>query len=151
MSQFSHSIGSQNQYLLPNSQPYVNLTRNKLSCTVFSHRLLFSRFNCEMSNEGLFAVAQDNLDFFRAIERSCYNDFVQIFESIVNNLGVIDKIANEVKTFAPEFDFDESSPGNGYRTFLYFYEKCLHRLLKICSKVQAKRQSIFFSKCVVAG
>lgn len=94
----------------------------------------------------IISTAQRNLDHFKLIKTQSSEEFVKIFGSIIDEVKVIDQIEEEIKAFAPKYDFDENSPGNGYRTFIYVYEKALIRTLNLCLEVRDTKSNRFFAK-----
>lgn len=44
------------------------------------------------------------------------------------------------------YDFDESTPGNGYRSFVVFVQACFKHALELCNYVAVNKDSIIFRK-----
>ncbi|XP_017867571.1 PREDICTED: hormone-sensitive lipase [Drosophila arizonae] len=56
------------------------------------------------------------------------------------------RLVLQIETFAHEYDFDESTPGNGYRSFIYVTNACIDHGLSICQHLLATRATLFFRK-----
>lgn len=52
----------------------------------------------------------------------------------------------EIGTIAPLYDFDEATPGNGYRSFLILVDKCILRCGSVCRQIYVQRDSLLFRK-----
>lgn len=65
----------------------------------------------------------------------------QSVEESVKNLKLVSK---EIESFAGNYDLDESSPGNGYRSFVYIVEKATEKTLAVCGKIHDNHTKFFF-------
>ncbi|XP_072760685.1 hormone-sensitive lipase-like isoform X2 [Anoplolepis gracilipes] len=65
---------------------------------------------------------------------------------ILEQLDELQPLYNEIAKFASHFDFDEETPGNGYRSFLTMVDKCIMYSEKICQKIYRQRNSMFSRK-----
>lgn len=92
----------------------------------------------------LIKVADDNLEFFKNDKNG--KRFFEIFRSLIDVLAQIVPVVKEIESFASVYDFDESTPGNGYRSFVYLFESAVEKSLQICDHVKSKRESILFRK-----
>lgn len=52
----------------------------------------------------------------------------------------------EIRSFVHEYDFHETVPGNGYRSFLLVVRACITHGIKLSSYVMQSRSSILFRK-----
>lgn len=50
----------------------------------------------------------------------------------------------EIENFAPEYDFDEDTSGNGYRSFVNMFDSAVRKSAKVCRKLITKRGKILF-------
>lgn len=92
----------------------------------------------------LINVVNDNLEFFKNDKSG--QIFCESFRSLLEIVTQIIPIIENIESFASEYDFDEKTPGNGYRSFVYLVESAVRRVLKICEHVRNKRENIFFRK-----
>lgn len=109
--------------------------------------VLFVTVDFAMSSE-LVQVAHDNLEYFKKakFKNRTYHEFCKLFESLIKTVAKIHLLINNIKSFAPDYDLDKMSPGNGYRSFIDVYESAVDRTLKLCFRVKESRESIFFRK-----
>lgn len=56
------------------------------------------------------------------------------------------RLVLQIDAFAHEYDFDESTPGNGYRSFIYVTNACISHGRSICQQLLATRATLFFRK-----
>lgn len=92
----------------------------------------------------LLKVAKENFDHFSANESAAGLRFRAIFKEIVEVVTKDEPVVEQIKTFAPSYDFDESSPGNGYRGFVFVYDAAVAKTLQLSVDIQTKRESFFF-------
>lgn len=73
------------------------------------------------------------------------NQIGKIFSSILELVEKLKSIVKEIDNFSPQYDVDESSPGNGYRSFVYVAEKAFERTLGVCQKTSQSFVTQFFA------
>ncbi|KAM8713679.1 hypothetical protein ACLKA7_013925 [Drosophila subpalustris] len=56
------------------------------------------------------------------------------------------RLVLQIDAFAHEYDFDESTPGNGYRSFIYVTNACISHGRSICQQLLTTRDTLFFRK-----
>lgn len=56
------------------------------------------------------------------------------------------RLVLQIDAFAHEYDFDASTPGNGYRSFIYVTNACIIHGSNICQQLFATRATLFFRK-----
>lgn len=54
------------------------------------------------------------------------------------------KSRKEIRSFAFEYDFDEDSPANGYRSFLTISKLAVREALKVCKRLRNSRENLLF-------
>uniref|UniRef100_A0A1I8PMQ6 Hormone-sensitive lipase n=1 Tax=Stomoxys calcitrans TaxID=35570 RepID=A0A1I8PMQ6_STOCA len=57
-----------------------------------------------------------------------------------------DGLVRQIETFASNYDFDESTPGNGYRSFISVADSCIDYGLTICKNLSNSKSTLFFRK-----
>ena len=92
----------------------------------------------------LTGVLLDYQEFFR--DDKSYCEFGNILKSVIETLSNLEPLTNEIRSFAGNYDLDERTPGNGYRSFVYTVEKAFEKALNVCKQVQHSRESFFFRK-----
>lgn len=55
-------------------------------------------------------------------------------------------VIREVQDFAPKYDFDENTPGNGYRSFVYIFDCAIRHTLKTTKYIDENRGNLLFRK-----
>lgn len=66
--------------------------------------------------------------------------------SIIDNIEIAWPIYNRLKTVVARYDYDENTPGNGYRTFLKIFESILESSIQLNQKIGSKSDSVLFRK-----
>lgn len=56
----------------------------------------------------------------------------------------------EIRKFAPDFDFDEKTPANGYRSFVDIFDIALLKTTGVLEKLQSIRKKMFFNANSIA-
>lgn len=67
--------------------------------------------------------------------------------SIIDNIEITWPIYKRLKNVVARYDYDENTPGNGYRSFLNIFEKVLEAALELNENISAKSDSVLFRKC----
>ncbi|XP_050466782.1 hormone-sensitive lipase isoform X2 [Cataglyphis hispanica] len=62
---------------------------------------------------------------------------------ILEQLDELLPLYNEIAKFASHFDFDEETPGNGYRSFLSMVDKCIIHSEQVCRQMYDQKDSMF--------
>ncbi|ALC41362.1 CG11055 [Drosophila busckii] len=56
------------------------------------------------------------------------------------------RLVLQIESFAHEYDLDASTPGNGYRSFIYVTNACITHGRNICQQLLSTRGTLFFRK-----
>lgn len=94
-----------------------------------------------MANE-LISLLLDNVEFYQT---STAADCLP-FKTLLRTVEKIDPIIQNIEEFAGNYDLDETTPGNGYRSFLLIIQSATQQTEKICKFVKANRGKFFFRK-----
>ncbi|XP_011500605.1 PREDICTED: hormone-sensitive lipase [Ceratosolen solmsi marchali] len=65
---------------------------------------------------------------------------------LIDTLENIRSTYAEISRIAPLFDFDENTPGNGYRSFLFLVDKCIIHSTLVCQELDYQKNSMLFRK-----
>lgn len=65
---------------------------------------------------------------------------------ILDHLEQLQPLYREIAELAPQFDYDENTPGNGYRSFLMLVDKCIVHTNAICQQMYRQKDHVFFAK-----
>lgn len=97
-----------------------------------------------MLTDELLVTASNNISFFSKVNTANGQSFCRLFESLIECVDKIKPLLKEIEGFAADYDFDEKSPGNGYRSFVYICDLAVKRTLKLTVEVETKCENIFF-------
>ncbi|XP_020716747.1 hormone-sensitive lipase isoform X1 [Ceratitis capitata] len=61
-------------------------------------------------------------------------------------IRLANKLVLQIEAFAHKYDFDEHTPGNGYRSFISVTNSCITYGKSICKNLHATRAAMFFRK-----
>ncbi|CRL00605.1 CLUMA_CG013865, isoform A [Clunio marinus] len=64
--------------------------------------------------------------------------------NLQNSVKKCTKLVEEIATFAHEYDFDEATQGNGYRSFLNVFSSAVRKTTKISQQLIRERENILF-------
>lgn len=98
--------------------------------------------------EELIRMSVSNEEFYTRDQSSVgvklHLNFTKIILTLEKSLPVI----KEIESFAGDYDFDEKTPGNGYRSFVYIFKAAVKHTEKICRYIHENRGSLLFRKSV---
>ncbi|XP_030388505.1 hormone-sensitive lipase [Scaptodrosophila lebanonensis] len=82
--------------------------------------------------------AKDHTEFGQRLHAAhvAWQDFI----ILANHLTL------EIASFAHTYDFDDLTPGNGYRSFIYVTDACIAHGRNICKQLLQTRATLFFRK-----
>lgn len=69
--------------------------------------------------------------------------------AIKETLDQVWPTVTHVRELAPNYDFDESTPGNGFRSFVGIFDSAIVYAIELNRKVAARRDSLLFQKSLV--
>ncbi|KAH8401709.1 hypothetical protein KR009_007440 [Drosophila setifemur] len=94
----------------------------------------------------LFAACQDQAAFF-AKDHTEYGQRLHAAHIAWQDFIVLaNQLVLQIEAFAQEYDFDEHTPGNGYRSFVYVTNACVSHGISICRQLSSTRSALFFRK-----
>ena len=88
----------------------------------------------------------ENSDYFNTHKTIINLRYVVALLGLQDNIKKTQILITEISSFCHEFDFDEHTKGNGYRSFIDLYESALKHSLKTLKCVSKNRRSWFFRK-----
>ena len=89
----------------------------------------------------LLDLINNNVEFFNNDNQ--LKNSLRLLNQSFHNVAVS---ASEVKKFAHLYDFDKSTPGNGYRSFLSVFYSAVNHLTELLCKITANREKYLFNK-----
>ena len=100
--------------------------------------------------ENILTLCKQNLDYF---EKDKSVDGVKMYLNFKKIIELVQESKFNVKTietFAGDFDFDENTPGNGYRSYNVIFNAALKHTEKTCTYIADNCRKFFFRKSVNA-
>lgn len=99
----------------------------------------------EIVNE-LIRMCNNNIEHYTtdksfAGSKMCWN-----FEKMKNYLEKSVPVLKEIESFAHYYDYDENTPGNGYRSFIFIFECAFKYSMKTCQYITEYRATLLFRK-----
>lgn len=74
-----------------------------------------------------------------------YISFLAIKEGVEQIWPTVSK----VRDVSPKYDFDENTPGNGFRSFVSVFDSAIKYAIELNKKIISKRDSLLFQKAFV--
>lgn len=99
----------------------------------------------ETVNE-LIKMCMSNIEYYTTDKSFAGSKMCSNFEKMKEYLEKSVPVIKEIEDFSPNYDFDEHTPGNGYRSFVYIFECALKYSIKICQYIFDNRSSLLFRK-----
>lgn len=96
--------------------------------------------------DALKSICTNNLIYFQSDESESGLRIHGAFVGLIDHIDFAKPLIAEIEQFAGEYDFDEATPGNGYRSFLYVFNSALNHTLKVSKYVTENRGSLLFRK-----
>lgn len=96
----------------------------------------------------LIRMSVSNAEFYK-LDRSFIG--VKMHASFSKAIEYLEKavpVLKEIESFASKYDFDEKTPGNGYRSFVYIFNAGVQHAEKICKYILDNRGNLLFRKSV---
>ena len=96
--------------------------------------------------EALKSIIFNNIDYYKSDDSA---NGLKIHGAL---LGIIDLIEEarplvvEIESIYKLYDFDDVTPGNGYRSFIKIFESAINHTFKIVKYVTESRSSLLFRK-----
>lgn len=89
-----------------------------------------------------------NVDFYKSDKSFVGVKIHASFEKVIEMLRKSVPVVKNVESFASKYDFDEKTPGNGYRSFVFIFEAAVKHTEKICKYITENRSYLLFRKSV---
>ena len=98
-----------------------------------------------MKSENLIKFCKSNCEYFEGTNHFAIQLCLNINE-IVKLVDRIKEVVYEINNFASEYDFDENTPGNGYRSFIEIVDAAIAYTEGISRKIEESRKGFLFNK-----
>lgn len=99
--------------------------------------------NIEVKSSTLLIQAIDNSIEFFDVHTKCHVLKTNL-QNLKTNVENCEKIVVEIESFASDYDFDNETPGNGYRSFIDVFKSAVKKTTKICNQLIKNREKILF-------
>ncbi|XP_061718416.1 hormone-sensitive lipase [Cydia pomonella] len=96
--------------------------------------------------EALKDSCQNNATFFQPDDSENGQRLYQGFMTLIDHIDTVWPLVDHVRKVAPQYDFDATSPGNGYRSFVSVVDSCVLHGLKLSRQVCTGRDALLFRK-----
>lgn len=102
--------------------------------------------NTESQWDTLQKLCHDSVKYFTSRRNKNNVELKHALLVILDQLDELEPLYDEIAKFASHFDFDEKTPGNGYRSFLSIVDKCIMHCEKVCRRIYRQRNFMFFRR-----
>lgn len=96
--------------------------------------------------EALKSNICNNIDYFATDESTNGLKLHGAFLGIIDQLEEARPLIGVIESFYKDFDYDENTPGNGYRSFIKVFDAAINHTSKIVKHVTENRASLLFRK-----
>ncbi|XP_067012042.2 hormone-sensitive lipase isoform X2 [Anabrus simplex] len=96
--------------------------------------------------QALKDLCLNNAEYFQPDDSESGQRLHAGFLAVIDHVDTVAPLVDEVRRVAPSFDFDEKSPGNGYRSFVAVVDMCVVHGVKLSRQVVDNRDSFLFRK-----
>lgn len=96
----------------------------------------------------LITVCKDNRQYFESDKSEMGHRFFNQFESMIDHLAAARRYVSEFKGFMHQYDFDDQTPGNGYRSLVNCVHSAIEYCIKVCKYIAKNRKSFLFRRSV---
>lgn len=94
----------------------------------------------------LIDICQGNIRYFERDNTETGKRFLDTFRSIIKQMAILRRYVTEFYGFSHEYDFDEHTLANGYRSIVKATHGCINHTTKICKHIAENRRSLLFRK-----
>lgn len=96
--------------------------------------------------DALVDICQNNIKYFECDDSEMGQRFLCAFRGIVDHTAIARRYVTEVSAVMHEYDFDEKTPANGYRSYVKAMQACINHCVKICKYIAQNRSYLLFRK-----
>lgn len=96
--------------------------------------------------EALKSIICNNIDYYAKDESTNGLKLHAAFLGIIDQLEEARPLLDTIQLFCKDFDYDENTPGNGYRSFIKVFDAAINHTSKIVKHVTENRASLLFRK-----
>lgn len=116
--------------------------------SVLTNKNSLADVECSLLYDVLHELCQNNIEFFAKDDSMNGSKLHAAFLTLGLHIAFAKKKVGEIRSFCHEYDFDEHTKGNGYRSFVIVVDCCIKHSIKLCRNVLENRSSLLFRKSV---
>lgn len=99
-----------------------------------------------ITSDRLISLCESNENYFKSDESALGQQFLASFSGIREFVGKLEAIVLKIAKFAGEYDFDEKTPANGYRSYCGIIQSAVLYAEKKSQYVHDNRAGFLFNK-----
>ncbi|XP_031621456.1 hormone-sensitive lipase [Contarinia nasturtii] len=96
--------------------------------------------------DALIDICQNNIKYFECDDSETGQRFLCAFRGIIDHIAIARQFVTKITTFVHEYDFDEVTPANGYRSFVKTISACINHNFKVAKYIAQNRSYLLFRK-----
>lgn len=96
--------------------------------------------------DALIDICQNNVKYFECDESEIGQRFLCAFSSIIGHVKMARELVAKIMFFVHEFDYDEKTPANGYRSVVKAVQAAINHSVKVCKYIAQNRSYLLFRK-----
>lgn len=96
--------------------------------------------------DALIDICHNNIAYFECDDSESGQRFLLAFRGIIDHLTVARQYVQRIVAFVHEYDFDEHTPANGYRSFVSAVQACINHNVKVAKYIAQNRCYLLFRK-----
>lgn len=100
----------------------------------------------KVTHDALRILCENNLAFFAKDDSDYGKRLHKAFTDIIDHIKTIGPMVLEIGSIVKYYDFDDDTPGNGFRSFLLIVDASISYGLQLSHRVCVKRDNIIFRK-----
>lgn len=140
-----------------NQQRKSSMSNRKSSMSVSGRRRMSRRRTTIVINfepysfavyDELVEICQDNCQYFESDGSEMGQRFYDQFNCLLNQIAAARQYVTEFNGFAHEYDFDDRTPGNGYRSLVKVMHAAIEYCIRISSYIAKNRRYLLFRRSV---
>lgn len=96
--------------------------------------------------EALKSIICNNIDYYGTDKSTAGLKLHSAFSSIIDQLEEARPLIQEIELFCKAYDYDEITPGNGYRSFIKVFNCAINHTSRIVKYITENRSGLLFRK-----
>lgn len=96
--------------------------------------------------EALKSIIVNNIDYYSTDDSTNGLKLHGALLGIIDQIEEAQPLIQEIELFCKAYDFDENTPGNGYRSFIKIFDCAFNHTQKLVKYVAENRSSLLFRK-----